>query len=463
MQRACVLAFALTVSEMSVAGGFSLIEHGASGLGNAYAGAAAVSLDASTIWFNPAGMTELKEKQFIAAGHIIDVDSEFTDQGTTLNSAFGGDFVDPNFGTPDALGPVDAGGTAFLPNLYYVHPLKKGVTLGIGLGIPYGNSTDYDPTWVGRYQAVESSVTAIDINPSISYRVNDVLNIGGGISVQYLTANIGNAVDSGGTCFGLASAGQLALADCLGAGLTGPGIAATDGFADVEGDSTAFTFNFGLLYKPRAGTNLGFAFRSGVEHELEGTADFTNNPAFETLLGSNGIPLFLDGDVTAEADLPPTAMFSVAHKATDRLQLLADATFTGWSSFDELRVVFDNPAQPDTFNTIAYEDVWRVSAGVNYEYSDQWTFRGGVAFDEDPTPSPVLRTSRIPGNDRTWVSFGVGYKVNKRVGVDVSFAHLMLDDTPIANVGESAGGTTTRGIFDSFVNILSAQVVVQFD
>ena len=329
MQRACVLAFALTVSELSVAGGFSLIEHGASGLGNAYAGAAAVSLDASTIWFNPAGMTELKEKQFIAAGHIIDVDSEFTDQGTTLNSAFGGDFVDPNFGTPDALGPVDAGGTAFLPNLYYVHPLKKGVTLGIGLGIPYGNSTDYDPTWVGRYQAVESSVTAIDINPSISYRVNDVLNIGGGISVQYLTANIGNAVDSGGTCFGLASAGQLALADCLGAGLTGPGIAATDGFADVEGDSTAFTFNFGLLYKPRAGTNLGFAFRSGVEHELEGTADFTNNPAFETLLGSNGIPLFLDGDVTADADLPPTAMFSIAHKATDRLQLLADATFTG--------------------------------------------------------------------------------------------------------------------------------------
>ena len=74
MQRTCVLAFAITVSEMSVAGGFSLIEHGVSVLGNAYAGAAAVSLDASTIWFNPAGMTELKEKQFIAAGHIFGID-----------------------------------------------------------------------------------------------------------------------------------------------------------------------------------------------------------------------------------------------------------------------------------------------------------------------------------------------------------------------------------------------------
>ena len=105
MRRACLLFCTITASQVSFAGGFSLIEEGASGLGNAYAGAAAVSHDASTVWFNPAGMTELKEKQFLAAGHIIDVNSDFSDQGTTLNSAFGSGFIDPNFAT---AGEVDA-------------------------------------------------------------------------------------------------------------------------------------------------------------------------------------------------------------------------------------------------------------------------------------------------------------------------------------------------------------------
>ena len=455
MRRACLIFCTIAASQVTFAGGFALIEEGASGLGNAYAGAAAVSHDASTVWFNPAGMTELKEKELLVAGHVIGVNSDFSDEGTTLNSAFGGGFVDPDFAT---AGDVDAGGVAVLPNLYYVHPLRGGVTLGIGVSIPFGNSTDYDEDWVGRYQAVESGVTAVDINPSIAYRVNEHLSIGGGISLQYLTATLGNAVDTDAVCIGLFPPDV-----CVGAGLTQPGTRANDGFALVEGDSVAFSVNVGALFKPGTGTNIGLAFRSGIEHELDGDAEFTTNPVLAGILTQAGIPLFVDGGVTADASLPPTAMFSIAHKANDRIELLADATWTGWSSFDELRVEFDNPIQPDTFNTLAYEDVWRVSAGVNYEFSDRLILRGGVALDQDPTPSAQLRTSRIPGNDRFWLAFGAGYEFSDRVGIDVGFAHLMLDDTPIANVSESAGGTTTRGVFEANANILSAQVTVQFD
>ena len=47
----CCLCFCLLGASLHAqAGGFALIEHGASGMGNAYAGAAAVSADASTIW-----------------------------------------------------------------------------------------------------------------------------------------------------------------------------------------------------------------------------------------------------------------------------------------------------------------------------------------------------------------------------------------------------------------------------
>ena len=455
MRKACFLFCAIAASEASLAGGFALIEQGASGLGNAYAGAAAVSEDASTVWFNPAGMNEIKERQLLVAGHVIGVNSDFTDRGTTLNSAFGGGAVDPTAGT------VDASGTSVIPNLYYVHPLKKGITVGIGLSVPYGNSSDYDPAWVGRYQAIESAVAAIDINPSISYRVNENLSIGGGISIQNMSATLGSAYDSDATCLGLVTRGTLPVDACIAAGLETAGVQERDGLATIEGDGTALSFNLGLLYKPVVGTRLGVAYRHGIEHKLEGTGDFTNNAAFQAIIDS-GLPLFMDVPATAKASLPPTLMFSAAHKVNDQVELLADATYTGWSSFDELRIVFDG-LQPDTFNTLEFEDVWRVSGGVNYRYSDQLTFRGGVAYDQDPVPSPQFRTARIPGSDRTWVSFGLGYKYSQKIGFDVGFAHLMIDDTPLDNASESAGGTTLRGEFETNANILSAQVTVQFD
>lgn len=53
------------------AAGFALIEQGVSGLGNAYAGGAAQAEDATTIFYNPAGLTRLNKPEFIAAGHVI--------------------------------------------------------------------------------------------------------------------------------------------------------------------------------------------------------------------------------------------------------------------------------------------------------------------------------------------------------------------------------------------------------
>ena len=60
------------------AAGFALIEQNASGLGNAYADQAASAQDASTIFFNPAGMTLLPDRQVVMAGHLIRPQAEFS-------------------------------------------------------------------------------------------------------------------------------------------------------------------------------------------------------------------------------------------------------------------------------------------------------------------------------------------------------------------------------------------------
>lgn len=457
MPWCALLAGSVVFSQSATAGGFALIEQGGSGMGNAYAGASAVSDDASTVWFNPAGMLELDGPQLALAGHVIAVNSDFSDEGTTLNPAFG---LPPVPGATE----IDAGGVSGLPNFYYVRSINKDLAFGLGLSVPFGNSTEYGRDWVGRYQAVESAVSVFDINPSIAYRVNPQLNIGGGISVQVFNATLGSSVDTGATCLGLATRPDVPvqLADCANAGLTTPGNVATDGYADISGDSVAATFNFGVLFKPRVGTKLGLAYRHSIDHELDGDAEFTTNEALAAVLANRQFPIFTNVSAIAKAKLPSSVMLSVAHEATDQIELLADATFTGWSSLPELRIEFDNPFQPDSFNTLGYEDVWRVSGGVNYKHSDQLTLRAGVAYDQDPVPSTQLRTPRIPGSDRTWVALGLGYQVNDHIGLDVGFAHLFIDETPIDNTSESAGGTTIRGVYDTDANLLSAQFNYKF-
>lgn len=450
------------LSGSAYAGGFALIEHGASGLGNAYAGAAAVSRDTSTVWFNPAGMTHIDGRETAVGLHILSSSTKWTDRGTTLGAALG---RSPASG-PDTAKP---GTTSFLPNFYYVAPINDQWSYGLSIGAPYGSSTEYDRNWKGRYTTVKSGISVIDINPAVSYKLSNKVSLGFGVSVQQLSAELGSAVDSGAACLGLAAnAGtSFTQADCVNQGLT-PGVQANDGYGEITGDSTAFGFNFGALFTPQPGVKIGVAYRHSTSHELDGDVDFDVNANLQAVLNSNtivaGQPLtqaFLN-DVSAKAavDLPATFSVSGAWMVNPKIELLGDITWTGWSSFEELRVKYDNPFQADTLSVQDWEDVFRYSAGVNYNYSDKLQLRGGVAFDEEAIPSAQRRTARIPGNDRTWFSVGAGYQFTNNLSMDFGFAYLVLDETPIDNIDPESGGTgqEVRGLFDSSVSIASAQL-----
>ncbi|MFT4728812.1 MAG: long-chain fatty acid transport protein [Granulosicoccus sp.] len=450
------------LSGTATAGGFALIEHGASGLGNAYAGAAAVSTDTSTVWFNPAGMSQIEGRETSVTMHILTTDTTWTDQGTTLGAALG---RSPASG-PDTANP---GGTTVLPNFYYVAPINDQWSYGLSIGAPYGSATEYDRDWKGRYSTVKSGVSVIDINPAVSFKLSDKVSLGFGLSLQRLSAELESAVDSGAACLGLAaSAGtSFTTADCVNVGLT-PGVQANDGYGSITGDSTTFGFNMGALFTPKKGVKIGVAYRHSTSHELDGDADFDVNAGLQTILDSNtiaaGQPLtqgiFNDVPATAAIELPASFSVSGAWEVNNKVELLADLTWTGWSTFEEIRIDYDNPVQSDTLSVQAWEDVIRLSAGLNYQLNDKLTLRTGMAFDEEAIPSAQRRTARIPGNDRTWLSFGAGYKVNKSISFDVGYAHLFLDETPIDNIDPESNGTgqEIRGEFEPSVDIFSAQL-----
>jgi len=456
----CKIAFVATltsVSGLAHAGGFSLIEHGASGLGNAYAGSAAVSADASTLYFNPAGMLNLTERQLLVGGHLINVSTTINDEGSTLNTALGGSPISgPSRGTHDGTTPI--------PNIYFVAPLGDNMAYGISLDVPFGNGSDYGDTWFGRYTATESSLSIIEINPSFAYRVSDKFQVGVGIDFQIADATLENAVDSGAVCFAFAGGDIGQEANCVNAGLT-PGNQEVDSHASIEGDSTAFGFNLGAIFTPTENTRIGIAYRSSVEHELDGTGTFTNSPEFQGLLDSADTGLFVTGPGGTELTTPQTVAFSIAHRLSqfDKLQLLADVTWTEWSEFDQLLIQFDGP-QPDVLQVQDWEDVVRVSAGINYQYSPKFTLRAGLAIDESPIPGPSRRTPRIPGNDRTWYSIGFGYQQSASLSFDFGLTYISIDETPIDNSFPESGPSAAflRTQIDADASIVSAQLNWKF-
>jgi long-chain fatty acid transport protein len=421
-------------SSVSHAAGFAIIEQSVSGLGNAYAGAAARAEDASTIYFNPAGMTFLSGRQAIAGLHIIKPSVKFNNRGSSNNTSSGDG--------------GDAGSTGLIPNLYYVMDINEEIKFGLGINVPFGLATEYNEDWRGRYQAVESSVHAININPSLAFKANEQWSFGFGVSLQYIEAKLTNAVDFGTICQGL-EAGPLPAGTCAGAGLNPQ---AADGFSKVEGDDWGMGFNLGVIYSLSDATRIGLAYRSAVKQDLDGKADFTLPTAAQTIFST----AFADSDVSAKIDLPDTTSLSAYHQFNDRWALLADITWTGWSNFDELKIEFDNPDKTPSVEEQEWDNSTRYALAVNFMPGGPWTYRAGVAYDESPIPSAEMRTARIPGNDRTWLAFGAGYAPMENFRIDIAYAHLFVDDAKINREGVTPNDVL-RGSYENSVDILSAQ------
>lgn len=442
------------------AAGFSIAENSASGMGSAFAGASAIAEDASTTFFNPAGLSKLKGKEVIFAAHYVAISSEFTNNGSTTNAAFAG----LPGGNAALSGSGDDGAvSAFVPNFYYANRLNDKWNFGFGINVPFGNSSDYSDTWVGRYHATKSEVTVLNFNPSASYKVNDKLAVGFGVSVQYVEATLANKLDSAAICVSAVVAAGGDPTVCVDGtfGLTSIGDAATDSNVSLNGDDLSLGWNVGLLYDISDDTRVGVAYRSNVKHTLEGTADFTRSAQLNGFLSFVGSSAFTDTGISAGLDLPETLSLSLYHAVDSKWSILADATWTKWSRFDKLVVDFANAVQPTSTTPENWENSVRYSLGVNYKADSKWIYRAGIALDETPISSAEDITPRIPDNDRIWLSLGFGHKVSDSFGYDVGFSHLIFDDIAINNTDASFGHTLT-GSYDVSVDIFSAQLNWKF-
>lgn len=418
-----------------------------SGLGNAFAGMTATSEDASNQSYNPASLSFLSPELQISAGWtFILPNAEFHD-GTAKNETLG----TPIFGGDGG----NASSFKRSPNFYLASEKLGKFRYGLGVTVPYGMGLAYDKDWMGRYNGIESNFLTVDINPAFSFQLSERLSFGMGVSIQYARMKAKNAIDSSTLC--LYSAPRRA---CTFIGLGTPGNAAVDSYADLKGNDISAGFNAGVIYKASPALTLGLAYRSGIEHDIKGKADFSLSAPMSNFLTATGRSSLRDTNFNTQIKLPTLVTFGVHFKPNDNWDLLGDVAWTGWSSFKKLEVEFDNPSQPSARENYDWENSWRFSLGANKRLNDKWKLRSGVNYDRTPVPNDARRTVGIPDEDRITLGLGLSHEFNKHTRVEFGYAHLFIKEAKIQT--KNATGHALQGEVDLSANLFSFQVVRKF-
>ncbi len=422
----------VTVSSSAHAAGFALREQSVSGQGTSYAGVTAGGNgDASAMFFNPAAMGLVSGTQIVQTASGVMVKAKVQDARATRAARLGGTAITGN------SEPGDIAQDAVVPAGYFVYSINDDLKVGLSANGPWGLVTDYGESWIGRYHGIRSDLKTYNFSPTVSYRINPMVTLGGGVQIQYAKAKISQASDFGANRLG--RPGSLDL------------------YSNITGDDWGWGFTLGALIEPAKGTRVGLSYRSAVKHRLTGEISFTGLPAtLAPLLPTQG----------AEADLttPDVAAIGLYQEITDRWAVMADIQWTNWSRFTELRVNVVNPAL-SAVTEEKWKDTWYYALGTSYKVTDDLTLRGGVAFDKGAVDVDY-RTPRIPEQNRYWLSVGAGYRLTESLQIDAAYSHVFIPKTSLALTDDLTGPAAGRGnlsaSYQSGIDIIGLQARLSF-
>ena len=422
---------ALTCSQ-AMASGFQIRENSIQAISRAFAGSASDTGDAAVVNNNPAAMTMFTETTVQSDVTVIDVSAKFTGGG---HDALGRPLHGGNGG--------DAGGATPIPALHMIVPMGN-FAFGAAVTAPFGLKTEYDPGWVGRYQALKSDLKTYDLTLAGAYKFNDMFSIGAGLIVQRADAELSKAVDFGAI---LTPAAFPAFQP-----------QSADGLAKIKGNDTALGWEAGLLFRPGSSTNIGLNYRSKINHTISGKADFTVPANVQAVFTAFHSPFFQDQAVSARLATPSVITFSITQKFGDNFSLSGNIERTQWSSLQELRVNFAGP-DADSVEQFHWRNTMLFSIGGDFKLGDNLTLRAGYAHDQSPTNN-TFRTPRLPDGDRNIFSVGLGWNPTKNASWNIGYSHIAIASPTVNNV--SPTGSTLVGSFDAKVNLFGVSGTFTF-
>ncbi|MBI2234526.1 MAG: outer membrane protein transport protein [Micavibrio aeruginosavorus] len=399
------------------AAGFYIQESSISGFGYAFSGSTTNALDASTVFFNPAGMTQLEKGQMTFGVSLLAPESTLTNTGSTF------DANGPGAGGVGAVGGDDGGNPYAptpVPTLSVAYPLDDRVWAGLSVNAPFGLANDYGDDWFGRYDSTKTDLTTVNIAPAFAVRLSDQIAVGAGIDIQYAKAELKSAASN------FASFGESVL----------------------KGKDWSCGMNAGVQITPAPGTVIGAHYRTAMHHTLDGRV------ILQGLNAGN-----IDAAAKADLDLPDIATLGIAQNVGGRLKLLGQATWYGWSQFETIAPVRDDGVAV-TATEQNYNNTLAFSVGAEYKASDSWTLRTGFQYDPTPTVDE-FRTSRTPDGDRMWVTGGASYAWSDRLTLDMAAGYIDIAGETI-NVTRNSGFATVRANTEGHVGIAALGLTWKF-
>ncbi len=405
------------------AGGFQIGTQNARAMGMAGAFVGMAS-DASSIYFNPAGLTNVKGFNLIAGTTLIMPTVDFTGPKplTTKTTTVARTFTPINF--------------------YGAYAVNDKWTVGVGVFNPFGLGSEWPDGWIGKSLAVKTELQTFYVNPTIAYKVNEYFSVGVGFSFVISKVTFLQAIDI--PAIPLSATAILPAANNVKITLDGPG------------DPT-FTFNFGFLFKPDDKFSFGFSYRHNVDLNFSGDLTFDGLNAKPTGFPIGQSDLFPAGKGKATITMPYDIRGGISYNATKDFTINADIMFVGWASYKYLAVDFDK-------NTSAWKDLmspkyWDNSItfriGAEYRIKDL-ALRAGYVRDGSPIPTKYMDPS-LPGANRNEFTFGVGYQFTRMIRADVAYQYISFKN----DLGDSA--LPFNGLYENSTNLFGFNLAFNFN
>ncbi len=368
-----IMGIALTFSLFSNGLNLNSVGTKAATMGGAFIGLAD---DYSAVFWNPAGLTQMKSQNFAVYGSFI------MPEATYKLPVLGIDAT-----TKSTVYPSGAFG--------YFKPLSEKLVVGFLVYVPAGAGTEWDgndlanlPGMNGRSFEWKSMVGMVSFSPTVAYKINDMVSVGATINFDY-----------GMLDFNTPGFGQYSEE------LTGTGIGAT----------------FGLMIKPSDMLSIGLTYKTPVKISAEGEVTMEGAP----LLGLPGLTASATG--TREITWPMWFGAGIALKPMDNLTITADIQYTNWKELDEIDISFDNKwwnllfAQAFKFH-LNWDNTIQYRFGFEYLLNESIAIRGGYYYDPSPSPAETL-SILLPEVTYNAFTFGVGYK-SGGLTLDLGFEYL---------------------------------------
>ena len=399
--------------------GFMLYEQGTPDVGLASAGQGARAQDASAVFTNPAGMTQLKDSQLLVGVEPLFGNYTFSPNAkTSLKGTNGG----------NAAVPLPSG------SFFYVHSLTPNLKLGFGSYSYFAGALENNLNWVGRYYIQGETMLGMSFQPSIAFRAADWLSIGGGPSVMM--------------GFLRAKAGINTLNPRLG-----------DGQVRYQNWTVNVGGNIGILLTPREGTRIGIDYLTPVNLNFSDAPHFVGLGPLVTRAISND--KLRSPKTNLGLQVPQQLMGDIYQKVTERMALLGSVGWQNWSQFGLVDISIDTRNPRSLSKNLHFQDTFHLASGMQYQLMPQWMLSCGFAFDNSAVGTP-MRTVSLPVGDQYRFGAGVQYAWNKKITFGFADEFMYQGELPIYQNEGPVRGTVAGQYTNTFFNFFSLNMIYKF-